>query len=322
MKVFSAILLFVYVCTATAFSQVINTPITVNSDDYKDTGNYASFLDNSFDARLGLPVSISPDYACMRMSKWNGKWKNMLGNSFGLTTIHYNNWTASANISAFVEIHDVTEGQFMSWQCWRGNLGASLYLENQKLNKLLFPGSRLVLQAGWYHESQHVTDAISYAYTFLNSTASFDNASLRSFEHYTLQLHFLHSTPGDGWKFYLNAGHKYYPQPLLLTAHRTLEHAWLFEAGIHKKIDKHFTAYTHGYFEHTTNNFRNKAREGLFKYNWDAQPFMTRILEFGAELTFRKKRADLYWALSNSNGRGLDFIKVYKDFGAGVRFSL
>src|ERR1043165_8938305 len=46
-----------------------------------------SFLENSHDTRMGLPLSVNPDFACVRLGFDNALSKNMVGQNIGLVKL-------------------------------------------------------------------------------------------------------------------------------------------------------------------------------------------------------------------------------------------
>ncbi len=280
-----------------------------------------SALANSYDARLGMPLSIHPDFACIKLTQDSGSWKNMVGQTFGFAAAETGHMNISVAISGFIELHDIT-GQFMSWQMWRGNLGAGLYLEHKKLNRQLPLKSKLILQTGWNHESQHVTDMKTFIaeYTNLPHPDSFNNGTARSFEYITVQLHYLLQTNNEQWNLIIRPGFRYYPQPLLADARRNQKYAFGIEAGIHRKIRKLWDVYIHGLYESINNDYVSNGFP--YKYHWNKQPLLYRQIEAGLGFNYNKKQCNLFMRYSNSNGRGLDYLRTFECVGGGFRFIL
>lgn len=291
------------------------------SDTVHSTRFSWSFQDNSYESRLRTPLSIHPDFQCIKISKDAGNWKNMAGQTFGLVRLKTATTEISSAASGYVELHDMSP-QFMSWQLWRGNLGIIIYLEDQRVNRLLFPRSRLIIQLGWHHESQHASDLKTYVreYTVLQYSADFNNASARSFEFLHAQAHYIFNTRSGRWVFVLRPGYRYYPQPLLSQATRNLQSAYSLELGIHRKIQHSMGIYIHGCYESIQNGFRNAGYP--YKYNWDGEPLIYRQLEAGLTLVHGKRECSIFTRYNHSNGRGLDFLRTFEQVGCGLRFVL
>ncbi len=280
-----------------------------------------SALTSAHDALLQMPVSIHPDYACIKLSQDSGLWRNMVGQTFGFIKAESGQWIASTAISGFVELHDLI-GQFMSWQMWRGNLGANLYLEHLYLNRRFPLKSKLVLQIGWNHESQHVSDMKSFIkeYTNLPHPDSFNNATVRSFEYISLQLHYLLRTNNEKWSIIIRPGYRYFPGPIMIDAGRHQKYALSFEAGIHRRVRKLWEVYLHGFYERITNDYVNTGYP--YKIPWNKQPLLYRQVEAGLAFSYNKKQCDIFMRFSHSNGRGLDYLRSMKWLGGGFRFVL
>jgi hypothetical protein len=282
------------------------------------------FISGSVEARLDMPLSINPDFYCMRMSRWGSKWNNLVGSTVGLVNYDNKKVRVSLSLSGFVSVHDYSKYQFMSWQLWRGNLGSSIFFNSSNFDKLLGKNGKVVAELGWYHESQHATDVIGYVYTFLEPPFSdphwFNNADIRSFQYFVAGVCYDWQIPGKNWRLFLNPRYRHFPKSLLRNE-RILINAFSTEAGIHYKLNKSFTTYVQGFFEKINNAF--VAKEKHYKSNWNKDPFIYQNLEVGLTYqTEEKKQFNLFLNYSNSNGRGLDFIIQYREFGAGFRIVL
>ncbi len=282
------------------------------------------FITGSVDARLNMPLSINPDFYCMRMSRWGVKWSNMAGSTVGLVNFENKKIHASLALSGFVSVHDYSKYQFMSWQLWRGNLGSSIFFNSRNFDKLLGKHGKVVAELGWYHESQHATDVIGYVYTFLEPRYAdpyyYNNADIRSFEYVIAGLFYDWETPAKKWRFFINPRYRYFPESILRNE-RQLLNAFSAEAGVHYKINHSFTVYVQGFYEKIRNSF--VASQKHFKGNWNKEPFVYQNLELGVTYhNAEKRQLNLFLNYSASNGRGLDFTALYKEFGAGFRIVL
>jgi hypothetical protein len=303
------------------FFQFLVTPFNSQTDS---TTRRIKFISGSVDARLNLPVSINPDFYCLRMSRWGSKWNNLAGSTIGLVTYENKKIRASLSLSGFVSVHDFSKYQFMSWQLWRGNLGSSIFFNLPGLDKLLGKNGKIIGELGWYHESQHATDVFNYVYIFMDPVYmgpyGFNNADIRSFEYFVAGLCYDWQVPGKKWRLFLNPRYRHFPTSLLRNE-RILINAFSAEAGIHYKLNKSFTTYVQGFFEQINNAFVAKAKH--YKSSWNKEPFIYQNLELG--LTYQnteKKQFNFFLNYSNSNGRGLDFTMLYREFGAGFRIVL
>jgi len=255
------------------------------------------------------------------MSRWGSKWSNMVGTTVGLVNYENSKMRISFSLSGFISVHDYSKYQFMSWQLWRGNLGSSIFFDSRKLDKKLSRNGRLITELGWYHESQHATDVLGYVYTFMNpvyaNPFSFSNADIRSFEYFVTGLCYDWSGPGKKWRLFLNPRYRYFPSSLLLNE-RQLTNAFSVEGGIHRRLNKVLTTYIQGFYEKIHNSF--VAKKKYYKGNWDKEPFIYQNLELG--VTYQnedKKQLNLFVNYSRSNGRGLDFTALYREYGIGFR---
>jgi len=282
-----------------------------------DSGFKWSLLPTPNEHRLGLPHSINPDFHTFKMTKSGGKWRNMVGHNFGLVALEWPGLAVTAGPAGYVELHDFDQHQFMSWQLWRGNVGFNTYWDFKKLNQSLGKGNRILLSLGWFHESQHATDVPNYVERLTNLTVfTFENGAMRSFEFYEGQLYFVQQS--GPVQLLLNVGGRYYPKPLLSTSRWHLENSVFGEIGISGKVHQFISLYGNGYFEQVNNNFYSNEHGYILK--WSAEPFLYRKLEAGIELhNDQRQRFHFFGTYNHSNGRGLDFVRVYKEYGAGIR---
>jgi|GEM_PF-4638546 len=319
MKIRSGFIVFVLFFFVTpAFSH----PISIGSDTTKT--KKLKFVVGSNEARLNMPLSINPDFYCLRMGRGGAKWNNVIGNTIGLVNYENRKIKIAFTISGFIALHDFDRYQFMSWQLWRGNLGSSVFLDSPDLDKFLGKNGRLVVELGWYHESQHVTDVVGYLYRFMDpryvNVYSFRNADIRSFEYSVAGLCYDWQTPNKNWRLFVNPRYRYFPSSLLLNERQLID-AYSLEAGVHRKINNSIHFYIQGFYERINNNFVSKK----FYYlgNWDKEPLVYQNLETGFTFQNREKRQfNIFLNYSKSNGRGLDFINVYEEYGMGFRIIL
>lgn len=263
---------------------------------------------------------IDPDANAVLLGFEGDKWNNKAGGTYEIKLMSNNQINIWATPGGFVNIHNIHSNQFMSWQLWRGNFGVSGFLEVHDV-KWLLPSSRLIWELAWNHESQHATDIKSYVYkyTYMHPL-TFDNGAVRSFEYFKIKANYLWHLSDDKLLLCLGGGYKYFPPPLLRTQ-RVLLNAAILEISMERKLFKNFFAYNKFYYETIRNDF--VAQEMDYQGNWDKEPFRYRIVEAGiGHISNKHKITHLYLNYSHSNGRGLDFVEVFKSFGFGARFIL
>lgn len=282
-----------------------------------DSGFQWTLLPTPNEHRLELPHSINPDFHTFKMTRSGGKWRNMVGHNFGLVALEWPGLAVTAGPAGFVELHDFDKHQFMSWQLWRGNVGFNTYWDLKKLNQSLGKDSRLLFSLGWFHESQHAADVPNYVTRLTNLTVfTFENGAMRSFEFYEAQVYFMQQS--GPLQLLLNAGGRYYPKPLLSTSRWHLESSFFGEIGLSGKVHQFVSLYANGYLEQVNNNFH--SNEHGYILEWSAEPFLYRKMEVGIDLhNDQKQRFQFFGTYNYSNGRGLDFVRVYQEYGAGIR---
>lgn len=273
-------------------------------------------------ALLDPPPSIDPDANNMRLGKLGPRWNNNVGGEFGLIRFQRRKMFLGIVTGGFVNIHDYDSKQAFSWQLWRGNINSRLVLENLKFDTLIGKNSRLSLETGWAHESQHATDLIGYCQTFTYwYPYFFPNGSLRSFNYIKSAVNYTNHSQRNIWQLDIRAGYKHFYAPNIDNAVKMMNHSVFCEAGIQRKIITPLFAYAKGYFENINNNF--VSSDYKYKNPWNKQPFIYRIIELGFYFKNQAfQKFNPYFMYSHSNGRGMDFITVYKSFGAGLRVTL
>jgi hypothetical protein len=301
---------------------VTSVPSFSQSDSIKI--NKLKFISGSNEARLNLPLSINPDFYCLKIARWGAKWSNSIGNTIGLINYEGKKIKITLSISGFIELHDFDKYQFMSWQLWRGNLGSSVFFNLPYFDNFLNKKGRLVIETGWYHESQHVTDLTAYAIHFLDLNSfnpySFPNADIRSFEYYVIGFCYDWQTENKQWRLFFNPRYRQFPNTLLRNE-RILINAYSAEFGIHRKLSHYANLYAQGFYEKINNSF--EAKKNNYVGNWNKEPFVYQNIEIGLIFQNKEKRQfNLFLNYSRSNGRGLDFINVYIEYGLGFRIVL
>jgi hypothetical protein len=262
--------------------------------------------------------SINPDNPCIRLANVGSKWKNMVGSSIPIVQYSFKGHTIVAQVSGYVELFDISKDQIMSWQLWRGNLGADFYYYPRLKNKKATLGIGLM----FHHESQHVTDIWSFYDEFL-WPGYFDNGSARSFEYRGLDVQYTIEHKKIPLQWFNRALVRFFPQPLLEEATRQQTSAYAFETGLRYKVHKRGGwVYGNAYYEQVNNQFT--TTHNLYRGNWNKQPFLYRMYEVGywMQSTKTDRSMNFFFTWGQSNGRGLNFLKIYKDVGGGIRFNI
>ncbi len=275
-----------------------------------------TFLPQQYQRQL----SINPDFACVKLMRTGYRWDNTVGATIPLVGYSTPKKYLSLSMAGFINLHDISDNQLMSWQMWRGHLGFDIKFFPFKNNTQ----HTFSLTALLHHESQHVTDLYTFSDQFLKPAFYFDYASARSFEFIGFEVKDEYSIPETRLKIYGALTARYFSKPILPTAIRQQKSAYAVEIGIQYKIAKkqNHLFYLHTFYEQVLNDFVGVTSP--YRSFWNKQPFIYRRYELGLFLAHPKNKNNLsvFAGYNNSNGRGLDFLQQYQEFYYGIRFNL
>jgi len=268
-----------------------------------------------------IRANIDPDSYSIELSKMGGKWNNKIGGAYSVELLDNRKINLATSLGAFVNLHDYSKNQSLSWQLWRGNLGLTALFEVKDIN-FIFNSGRLITKLSWIHESDHATDVVGYTNHFTNiSSQDFNNGGARSFEYYKVSSKYFCNSRNNKWMFNIGIGYKYFSKPQLENTKQMLQNSFLFETGIKRNIFRRGYLYSEFYYENIKNSF--VADQQGYTGSWNKEPFIYRILENGIGYVDNKERIlNLFIRYSKSNGRGLDFIEVSEVYGLGLRIIL
>jgi hypothetical protein len=292
--------------------------------------------------------SIHPDYGVFKFSKTGGKWRNMLGANICVTQYNNDKIGVALHVNPFVELHDFTPNQDMSWQLWRGHIGGNIYLTSKSLNKEIHKNFSAILGVGYTHESQHISSYWGYGNEFLtgkNSTGSFyyDNsgnkhyynftynaANIRTGEYLELNL-LLKQKIGGCVEVFSNSAFKYFPKPIAQPSNYDLKRSVNEEIGIIVTATRNIKIHANYFGERIYNTFESNPNYKYptpyydYKKSWFHQPLIFNHIESGIILK-NKEENDSYFNIfigfQKSNGRGLDFINKYNEWYGGFKIIL
>lgn len=268
-------------------------------------------------------LSINPDFACVKFMRTGSKWNNKVGATIPLLKYSTAKQYISLNMAGFINLHDISENQLMSWQMWRGNLGLDINYRPLHDSK----HHNLVVSILLHHESQHVTDINAFGEEFLGGAWQglyFNNASARSFEYAGIQVKDEYEVAGTGFSLYGMLNARIFSVPVLPNAVRQQTSAFATELGFRYKPfrNKQHFIYLHTYYEQVLNDF--VGAKSQYQSFWNKQPFVYNIYELGFFLANarNKNNISVFAGYNNSNGRGLDFVRQYSEMYGGIRFNL
>ena len=266
-------------------------------------------------------LSINPDFSCVKLTRTGYRWDNSVGATIPLAGYTTQKQYLSLSMAGFINLHDISDNQLMSWQMWRGNLGFDIKFYPFKNNTQ----HTFSLTALLHHESQHVTDIYTFSDEILKPFIFvFDNASARSFEFVGLEVKDVYNIPETRFNLYGAVTARYFSKPVLPNAARQQKSAYSAEIGVKYKLSKKHNnlLYLHTFYEQVLNDFEGASSP--YRTSWNKKPFVYRRVELGVFLTHPKNKnnASFFVGYNNSNGRGLDFIRQYTEFYYGIRFNL
>ncbi len=276
-----------------------------------------TFLPQQYQRQL----SINPDFSCVKLTRTGYRWDNSVGATIPLVGYSTPKKYLSVSMAGFINLHDISDNQLMSWQMWRGNLGFDIQFFPFKNNTQ----HSFSLTALLHHESQHVTDLYTFSDEFLKpSFFPFDNASARSFEFVGLEVKDVYNIPETRLNLYGAVTARYFSKPVLPNAVRQQISAYSTEIGVQYKVSKkhNHLLYLHYFYEQVLNDFVSVSSP--YRTFWNKQPFAYKRYELGLFLTNAKNKNNfsVFAGHNNSNGRGLDFLRQYQEWYYGIRFNL
>ncbi len=303
----------------TFFYLVLSLSIVKSQQPSKQKNKNVQFLP-SVHIRSLYPVSIHPDNYNVRLSRTGNKWRNMIGVQAPILAVNQKQISASFAVEGFIELHDFQEDQLLSWQMWRGNIGLNSFWEWAPLNAAT-PNRwqrSFLLEFGWDHESQHVTDTENFFREFQNEEVSeLMNPTLRSFEYIKWKLHTCFQSPNSNWSFYGVIGTRIFFNPIHDDILRENKVSTSLEIGIHRHLTSMINIYSHYFYEYISHD-QNTLSNLLTRF-----PLQYRIWEGGIGIRNDQHRLlSIFFTYSDSNGRGIDYVRTYQEFGWGLRIRI
>lgn len=275
----------------------------------------------SEETKPSLDFDIDPDAYSFLLSRLDGKWNTKVGGAFLVPVYQRPQFEINVSIGGFVNIHDFSEDQFFSWEIWRGNFGGTTSMTFKNIDWLP-ANNRFTFSFTYSHESQHASNVFRYVQEFMTiRPEAFDNGSLRSFEYLKFGGEYFYPFFKDKLQFSFKLGYKYFPEPLLSSTRKILQHSIFTAFGLEWNIKKAWFAYSKVYMENMQNSF--DSAQWNYRTNISQKTFTHRIAETGIAFVNKKEQSiGAFLFYSNSYGRGLDFITKTKALGVGLRYFL
>lgn len=272
--------------------------------------------------------SIKPDQYEMKAQVFEQMSTAKAGGELGLFKWEGDQLNVGITVGGYLEIKDFVNRHLILYGLWRGNFGLLSFWEYRPLNELLGEGQRITVALGAVHESRHANAESSFDYEFgikremLGPEPSL--ASVLAYNYSPVSLHYQYAINTKyelhlkgSYKYYYNSSSLYKDQPIF-------ENGIATEAHFIRRISNNVGVYIAGYYEQVQNNF--KATEygyrAEFKYLND-QSLLTRRAELGFNITKQKApMINFHGYYTHANGKHLDFPRMYRLYGLGLRVLL
>lgn len=206
-------------------------------------------------------------------------------------------------------LHNFSEGQSVPWQMWRARVELSWFY--RALND---SGLRILLMPGFFHESNHVSDVVTYRDRF--TPGSFDNKSLRSFEAFFISARFEKFI--DRYLFRVETRPEIYTPPFDAFAERRIKTAFISEVF----MQYHIIAEHALFIEFRNEIMRVDYSDAAAMLNYLPGDFLVRYAIFTGYRFKSSTGNDLVISIGYEAGygRGMDFFR--KDEGFSLLFRL
>jgi hypothetical protein len=261
--------------------------------------------------------SCNPDLPCFSYSYVNQRFHGTMGNYIPIVGVQSNNIDYVITLVPLIELHNFSSKYPICWQLWRGVVGIEGYWKLKKI----FNSDKVAIALGFIHESDHFSDPdyfdnyikygqLSYNYGY----KQIHNQDLSSFEYIDTKFIYSGLVSSDKIRTIAIVGGKYFTRDPV----RLQKYAYNVELICNLSISSSLSIFGSGYFENIINDF--SSEQYGFIINSDKEPLVYQIVNIGVDFSNNGMHFQIYKTISNSNGKGIDFIeKSYSD-GFGIRF--
>jgi hypothetical protein len=223
-------------------------------------------------------------------------------------------------LPAFVEIYDFAPGNLFAWQLMRGNFGASVrWHMHHDVPVPLLGGISPSVSVSYHHESDHYLDR-EFENAFLTpGSTDFDNSTFSSFEYLRLSGIVTSNDFAGIFTPEISFSTRWFPPPFA-TGQRKLKHSFAVGFQIQTTPIYQVDFYAAGFYERLATAF--VAAEANFNSHFDHGNLIYRVVEIGGAYSASPGvRFNPFISYIHSNGRGLDFLSEYEEWGWGFRIS-
>lgn len=289
------------------------------------------------------PISISPDNYTMELNRFKNYTNAKTGGELGLSKFSSKIVNIGLTAGGFLEIRDFSPDKILNFGLWRGQLEVVSHWQFEFLQKALKDHQNLVFSIGWGHESQHIEENNYYREVFEESLspsalASNINNPLsginnpgpfilstkgRGFDYYTLSLNYT-SSSNQNYNFDFKGRYRqFYEGYYQHNSNPLLKHGFSLESGMTGTLSNEFKTYFKGFFEwiqHNLNYLNLRYFREKFRNNLNDRALTYYKGELG--IFWNKKKPpvlNLYCYYTYSNGRQMDFPRIYEGMAWGFR---
>lgn len=267
------------------------------------------------------PPTSDPDNPRFEYGNRGGRWEAAAGIQavlFGLRSAHVEFALAGSGLIQLINFRDVNP---VPWESWRAVLGFNTIWSFPGLDRRLPDRGRLVLELGFFHESDHASDVGSYVarFTTLHDESIFDNSNFSSFEFFKLRASYDQWLWKDRLRVTAAFGVRPFTPPIDQWSRRELRLGVNVEGRLAVRIKGNLHGWFALYYEAVLNDF--DAGRNSFRGDLDGDPLHYLRLELGLEWTPTTWMACVpFISYSNSHGRGVDFPVRRSEAGGGLRW--
>jgi len=272
---------------------------------------------------IPLMPSADPDEPGFRLTYYGARAEAMVGGQLVLFGRSSPKVDFALALGSFLALANLDDRSALPWETLRAGLGGNILLRSRWLEaQIMPPQSALILELGYFHESDHAVSESRYRTRFLSDPSSeFDNGNFSSFEHFKVRLRYQQRIAGDRISLLVAVGGRFFTPSMNSDDRRKLVAAFSGEARFSVRLVSRLFAFVAGFYELLGNDF-DGALEG-FSAHLEGDLLHYLLAEAG--IAYRPAGGhmiSLSAIFNRSNGRGIDFPDLRTEWGVGLRGSL